>query len=95
MVAGTAEPAGGPDLKALLEKVADGQVLRASEAEALFDSFMDGSASEIQMAGFLIGLRARGIDPAEVIAAMSSDKKADDLSANMVLLKAVGEPGLR
>lgn len=42
----------------------------------------------------LLGLptRLEGIDPAEVIAAMSSDKKADDLSANMVLLKAVGEP---
>lgn len=42
----------------------------------------------------LLGLptRLEGIDPADVIATMSSDKKADDLSANMVLLKAAGEP---
>lgn len=42
----------------------------------------------------LLGLptRLEGIDPAEVIATMSSDKKADDQSANMVLLKSIGEP---
>ncbi|MHB1389836.1 MAG: 3-dehydroquinate synthase [Thermoleophilia bacterium] len=32
------------------------------------------------------------IDPDAVLAAMSSDKKADDISANMVLLRALGEP---
>jgi len=65
-----------PDLKALLEKVADGIVLTASEAEAAFDSFMDGSATEIQMAGFLVGLRARGIDPAEVAGGVRALRKA-------------------
>ncbi|RJQ45531.1 MAG: 3-dehydroquinate synthase [Gaiellales bacterium] len=41
-----------------------------------------------------IGLpvRMQGIDPEAVLASMASDKKADDLSANMVLLKALGEP---
>lgn len=34
----------------------------------------------------------RGIDPDAVIASMASDKKADDLSANMVLLKSLGQP---
>lgn len=33
-----------------------------------------------------------GVDPGAVLAAMSSDKKADDISANMVLLRALGEP---
>lgn len=33
-----------------------------------------------------------GADPDTVLAAMSSDKKADDISANMVLLRALGEP---
>ncbi len=33
-----------------------------------------------------------GIGAEAVLAAMTSDKKADDLSANMVLLKALGEP---
>jgi len=42
----------------------------------------------------LLGLPVRfeGIDPEAVIATMSSDKKADDLSANMVLLREIGEP---
>lgn len=50
----------------LLERVAEGQDLTASEAEAAFDSFMDGSATEIQMAGLLVGLRAKGLAPSEV-----------------------------
>lgn len=33
-----------------------------------------------------------GVAPDEVIAAMASDKKADDMSANMVLMKSLGEP---
>ena len=42
----------------------------------------------------LLGLPThfQGIDPGAVISAMSSDKKADDISANMVLLKTIGEP---
>jgi anthranilate phosphoribosyltransferase len=68
--------AGGAPLSALLEKVADGRVLTAAEAEAAFDCFMDGSASEIQMAGFLIGLRARGVDPAEVAGGVRALRKA-------------------
>lgn len=37
-------------------------------------------------------VRLNDTDPAEVLAAMASDKKADDLSANMVLLRRPGEP---
>lgn len=33
-----------------------------------------------------------GVDPREVIKAMASDKKADDYSANMVLLRRLGDP---
>ncbi len=76
MVADTEERDGSPDLRALLEKVADGQVLTAAEAETAFGRFMDGSATEIQMAGFLIGLRARGIDPAEVAGGVRALRKA-------------------
>lgn len=36
--------------------------------------------------------RLKGIDPEEVLAVMASDKKADDISANMVLLKDIGSP---
>jgi 3-dehydroquinate synthase len=41
-----------------------------------------------------IGLPTRmaGVDPTQVTASMASDKKADDLSANMVLLKDLGDP---
>lgn len=41
---------------------------------------------------FALPTRLVGVDPAEVLQSMASDKKADDLSANMVLLKALGEP---
>jgi anthranilate phosphoribosyltransferase len=50
----------------LLERVAEGHDLTADEAEAAFDCFMDGSATEIQMAGLLVGLSAKGVAPAEV-----------------------------
>lgn len=50
----------------VLERVADGRDLTAEEAERAFDRFMDGSASSVQMAGLLIGLRAKGIAPSEV-----------------------------
>lgn len=50
----------------LLERVAEGHDLTADEAEAAFDRFMDGSATEIQMAGLLVGLMAKGVAPSEV-----------------------------
>ncbi len=54
------------DLTRLLEKVADGTDLDAVEAEDVFTAFMTGSASEIQMAGFLVGFRGKGVHPVEV-----------------------------
>jgi anthranilate phosphoribosyltransferase len=54
------------DLRGVLEAVASGRTLSAGEAEAVFDAFMSGSASEVQMAGVLVGLRAKGIRPSEV-----------------------------
>lgn len=55
-----------PSLTWLLERVAEGYDLTANEAEGAFDRFMDGSATEIQMAGLLVGLRAKGLAPSEV-----------------------------
>jgi anthranilate phosphoribosyltransferase len=66
----------GKDLTALLEAVAGGRSLTAEEAEAAFDRFMDGSASEAQMAGLLVGLRAKGIAPAEVAGGVRALRKA-------------------
>lgn len=57
---------GQPDITDLLERVARGHDLTAAEAEAAFDRFMDGTASEVQMAGLLVGLRAKGLAASEV-----------------------------
>ncbi|HSW31106.1 MAG TPA: anthranilate phosphoribosyltransferase [Longimicrobiales bacterium] len=54
------------DLTRLLDKVADGTDLDAVEAEDVFTAFMTGAASEIQMAGFLVALRGKGVHPVEV-----------------------------
>ncbi|MDX1494806.1 MAG: anthranilate phosphoribosyltransferase [Longimicrobiales bacterium] len=49
-----------------LELVIEGVDLNADQAEAAFDRFMDGSASEARMAGLLVGLRAKSVAPSEV-----------------------------
>jgi len=64
------------DLKDVLEAVASGRALSAAEAEAAFDIFMSGSASEAQMAGVLVGLRAKGIHPSEVAGGVRALRKA-------------------
>ena len=64
------------DLTRILESVADGRSLTAGEAERAFDAFMDGSASEVQMAGLLLGLRAKGIAPSEVAGGVRALRKA-------------------
>lgn len=61
----SAEVVGG-DLTPLLETVAEGRSLQADEAERAFGAFMTGSASEIQMAGLLMGLRVKGLSASEV-----------------------------
>jgi anthranilate phosphoribosyltransferase len=64
------------DLTALLEAVARGRSLTVEEAEAAFDRFMDGTASEAQMAGLLVGLRAKGVAPSEVAGGVRALRKA-------------------
>jgi anthranilate phosphoribosyltransferase len=64
------------DLTRLLEKVADGAHLDAAEAEDVFGAFMTGAASEVQMAGFLVGLRAKGVHPVEVAGGVRALRKA-------------------
>jgi anthranilate phosphoribosyltransferase len=63
-------------LTTLLEAVARGRALTVEEAEAAFDRFMDGSASEAQMAGLLVGLRAKGLAPSEVAGGVRALRKA-------------------
>jgi anthranilate phosphoribosyltransferase len=76
------------DLTAALEAVAQGRPLSAVQAEAAFDRFMDGSASEAQMAGLLVGLRAKGIAPSEVAGGVRALRKA------MVLVSAADPAAL-
>lgn len=64
------------DLTRLLEKVAEGLHLDAGEAEDVFTAFMTGAASEIQMAGFLVGLRTKGVHPVEVAGGVRALRKA-------------------
>lgn len=64
------------DLTYLLEKIADGVHLDAAEAEDVFGAFMTGAASEIQMAGFLVGLRAKGVHPVEVAGGVRALRRA-------------------
>ena len=53
-------------LRTALELVIEGEHLTAAQAEAAFDRFMDGTASEAAMAGLLVGLRAKSVAPSEV-----------------------------
>ncbi len=64
------------DLTGLLEAVAEGRALSAAEAESAFDRFMDGSASEVQMAALLMGLRTKGVEPTEVAGGVRALRKA-------------------
>jgi anthranilate phosphoribosyltransferase len=66
----------GHDLTAALDAVAGGRALGAEEAEAAFDRFMDGTASEAQMASLLLGLRAKGVAPSEVAGGVRALRKA-------------------
>jgi anthranilate phosphoribosyltransferase len=68
--------ASAPDLTQLIEKVAEGEDLTAAEAEGAFDMFMAGTASQIQMAGLLVGLRAKGLCPSEVAGGVRALRKA-------------------
>src|SRR5919112_5837582 len=43
-----------------IDRVADGQDLSADEAAAVLREIMEGRASEVQTAGFLVALRAKG-----------------------------------
>jgi anthranilate phosphoribosyltransferase len=49
-----------------IDKVADGQDLSADEAARVLREIMEGRASEVQTAGFLIALRAKGETVGEI-----------------------------
>jgi anthranilate phosphoribosyltransferase len=53
-------------LRPFLRTVASGHPLSAQDAEAVFGEFMGGRATPEEMAGFLVGLQARGIVAEEI-----------------------------
>ncbi|HET9949047.1 MAG TPA: anthranilate phosphoribosyltransferase [Longimicrobiales bacterium] len=63
-------------LTAVLDAVACGRPLSVEEAEWTFDRFMDGSLSEVHMAGLLVGLRAKGLAASEIAGGVRALRKA-------------------
>jgi anthranilate phosphoribosyltransferase len=63
-------------LTEFLEIVAEGGSLDADEAQAAFDTLMSGSASEVQMAALLMGLRAKGLASSEVAGGVRALRRA-------------------
>tara|TARA_A100001037_G_scaffold88931_1_gene80629 strand:- start:26952 stop:27977 length:1026 start_codon:yes stop_codon:yes gene_type:complete len=85
-----------PGLTEFLEYVAQGKDLTTSEAEAAFDRFMDGTASEIQMAGLLVGMRAKGLASSEIagcVRALRSAMNSVSASAPDTLVDTAGTGG--
>ena len=85
-----------PGLTEFLEYVAQGKHLTTSQAEAAFDRFMDGTASEIQMAGLLVGMRAKGLASAEIaggVRALRSAMNSVSASAPDTLVDTAGTGG--
>ena len=60
----------------LIGKVVEGIRLTTTESEAAFDRFMDGSASEIEMAGLLAALRTKGAKHTESAGGVRALRKA-------------------
>jgi len=70
------------DLKPLIDKVANGNALTVSEAEAAFDVMMSGMATPSQIGGFLMALRVRGETVDEITGAVRT------MRAKMTRVKA-------
>ncbi len=68
--------ADGSNIVALIEKAVDGIHLTASESEGAFDYFMSGEASDVEMAGLLTALRAKGLTGSEVAGGVRALRKA-------------------
>lgn len=54
------------DLPTLIARITIGRDLTEAEAEAAFDAVMAGTATPVQMAALLVGLRTKGHAPSEV-----------------------------
>jgi len=74
-------------LKELLTKLLDGETLSQGEARQAFNAIMDGQATPVQIAGFLVALRMKGETASEVAGFVESMRAhsvridVDDLNA--------------
>lgn len=59
-----------------IRRVLSGETLDAAAAEAAFDRFMSGEATQAEMAALLAALRMRGATPAEVAGGVRALRKA-------------------
>jgi anthranilate phosphoribosyltransferase len=66
MIPATADVEAAVHIPTLLGKVTGGEDLSTDEAEGAFNLFMDGTATPVQMAALLVGLRGKGLAPAEI-----------------------------
>ncbi len=64
------------DLTPVLTHLAEGRNLSSTSAEAAFDIVMTGAAHPAQIAALLMGLRAKGLVPAELAGAVRALRKA-------------------
>jgi len=85
-----------PELKRLLQKVANGASLDEEEMATALETMTSGVASPVQMAAFLMALRARGETVAEITGAcrlMRSRMLAVDAPPNAVDIVGTGGDG--
>ncbi len=71
-----AEREGAPDLRGYIETIAEGRTLTPAEAEEAFAAIISGEASPVQVAALLMGLRTRGVVPAEVAGGVRALRRA-------------------
>ena len=64
------------DLGSLIETVSEGSDLSADQAEGAFNTIMSGEASPVAMAALLIGLRTKGVVPAEIAGGVRALRRA-------------------
>ena len=64
------------EISDLLGFVAEGNNLSVSQAENVFDAFMNDRASSTQMAAFLVALKVKGVVPTEVAGGVRALRKA-------------------
>ena len=71
----SAEPM-GPSLKELIARITAGTHLSTGDARHAFHEVMSGRASQVQIAGLLVGLRAKGEVPTEVAGGVQALREA-------------------